>query len=413
MLRVRPSRSAGFSLVELLVALVFISFLMAGMLRIYGSAIQGFAAANESVKAQRDNRASMQQIEDDLSAAGFQFPNATVGVTINTDTTAGQNPVMLFPGKTMVVKDVDQAAPTAAPTNETLTFDELQYITDVPLPVTAHLTAVPALGATSIDIAFTQGSFADLQPGDMLVLLDAQSRRDYDKALVGTGLPTGTAGTLPLGSASAGNPNSGSVSSTGGGGLNFPDQHLVNAEIYFIRPNQVIRYTLMPLALDPANTNATVACLVRDQAVYPADGSRIVWPASTASGAGLVTGAGSPVTRTVVAENVSGLRFDISADRGATWLRGASWPATSTALDAALATQAAANPGLNYATTTQGAGVLASWYRYAPVLFRADITTRTVLKRSDYSATANTAAYRTRTQTLLVQPRNFGLDILP
>ncbi|HTL99216.1 MAG TPA: prepilin-type N-terminal cleavage/methylation domain-containing protein, partial [Holophagaceae bacterium] len=65
--KTRRPRIAGFSMVELLVALVFISLLMAGMLRIYGSAIQGFSAANESVKAQRDNRVAMQGIEDDLS----------------------------------------------------------------------------------------------------------------------------------------------------------------------------------------------------------------------------------------------------------------------------------------------------------------------------------------------------------
>ena len=56
MIRTDRTRTHGFSLVELLIALVFISFLMAGMLRIYGSAIQGFVAANETVKAQRDNR---------------------------------------------------------------------------------------------------------------------------------------------------------------------------------------------------------------------------------------------------------------------------------------------------------------------------------------------------------------------
>ena len=395
---------AGFSLVELLVALVFISFLMAGMLRIYGSAISGFSAANESVKAQRDNRVALQGLSDDLSQAGYQFPYVTSGVPLSL-TSGSQNPLMLTPGKTITVQDVDPATPSATPTNETLTYDELQFTTDVPLPVSAHLTAVPtSFGA--VDVAFTQGSFADLKAGDMIVLLDAQLREAYDSAVVDASLPTsGTAGTLPLSSGSAQNANSGGFGGGGGGITRL--NHAINTDILFIRPSQVIRYGLMPLFLDPANSAATVSCLVRDQMAYPAGGALITWPASNATAAQL---AAAGVTRTIVAENVTGLRFDLSADQGTTWVRGADWSTTLTNINNALSTMAAANPGQGYATSAQDPSKQ-EWYRYAPMIFRVDITTRTVLKRADYSATANTAAYRTRTQTLLVQPRNFGLGL--
>ena len=397
-----PSRIAGFSLVELLIALVFISLLMAGMLRIYGSAIQGFSAANESVKAQRDNRVAMQGLEDDLSQAGYQFPYVTSAVILNLNS-GGQNPLMLLPSQTITVKDVNPA--DFSVTSETLTFDELQFTTDQPLSVAAHLTAVPTTSG-SVDLAFTEGSFADLQAGDMIVLLDAQLREAYDNAVVGTGLPTsGTTGTLPLSSTSTQNANTGGVGG-GSGGLTRLD-HSINTDVIFIRPAQVVRYTLLPLALDPANSTATVSCLVRDQKAYPTDGSLIAWPASTATAAQL-TAAG--VTRTIVAENVTTIRFDLSADQGATWTRGASWSATLTNLNSALSTLSSNNTGQGYASSAQDASK-PEWYRYAPMLFRVDITTRTALKRTDYSSTANTAAYRTRTQTLLIQPRNFGLDI--
>jgi len=402
--KTRRPRIAGFSMVELLVALVFISLLMAGMLRIYGSAIQGFSAANESVKAQRDNRVAMQGIEDDLSQVGYQFPYVTSATALNINT-GGQNPMMLLPGQTITVKDVNQADATAAPTSETITFDELQITTDQPLSVAAHLTAVPT-SSGAVDLEFTEGSFADLQAGDMIVLLDAQLRDAYDSAVVASTVPTsGTSGTLPLSSASTQNANSGGFGG-GGGGLTRLD-HAINADIIFIRPAQVIRYTLLPLALDPANSAATVACLVRDQKAYPSDGSLIAWPASTATAAQL-TAAG--VTRTLVAENVTALRFDISADQGTTWNRAASWSATLTNLNTALGTLSTNNPGQGYVSSAQDSSK-PEWYRYAPMLFRVDITTRTALKRVDFSSTANTSSYRTRTQTLLVQPRNFGLGI--
>ena len=113
-----------------------------------------------------------------------------------------------------------------------------------------------------------------------------------------------------------------------------------------------------------------------------------------------------------MAQNVTGLRFDMSLDQGATWTRGADWSTTQSNLNAKLSTLASSpsNTGIGYAsTTTDPTNPL--WYRGAPLLFRADVTTRTVLKRADFSATVNTASYRTRTQTFLVQPRNFGLGI--
>lgn len=395
------ARSEGFSLIELLIALVFISFLMAGMLRIYGSAIQGFSAANESVKAQRDNRASMESLEDDISQAGFVFPNATNPIPFSVDSTSGQNPLMILPSQTLTVRMPDPSNPFALQPVETITYDELQFTTDQPLPLYAHLTALPTSNG-AVTVQFTQGGFADLRGGDMIVMLDGPGRQQMDVAAVDPSVPaSGTAGTIPLSGASGQVATTGGFGSGGGGLLRL--QHPVGSEMMFIRPGQVIRYAILPLTLDPSNAAATVPCLVRDQAPYPTNGLRIVWPA-----AGAVLPAG--YSRTVVAENVTGLRFDISVDQGKTWTRGANWAATVTNLDAALAALAAANPQAGYATAADNPSAPA-WYRKAPVLFRADVTTRTVLKRTDYSATANTAAYRTRTQTLLLQPRNFGLGI--
>lgn len=398
----RSIRTRGFSLVELLIALVFISFLMAGMLRIYGSAIQGFAAANESAKAQRDNRWAQENLTDDLETAGYFFfyagRPAVSGISVSS---GSQNPLMLFPGKTITNKVADPANPSATPANETITFDELQFLRDDILPITAQLSAQPT-DSGSIGVTLTNGDLSQVKAGDFAVLMDAAP---YQMVLISAAPGSGTTGTVSLSTAAVQDPSTGAVISSSV--LNLA--HQPGADVIFIRAYQVVRYTVMPLSLDPSNSNATVPCMVRDEAPYPSGGSLISWPASTATAAQL---AAASVTRTVVSQNVTGLRFDMSLDQGATWTRGADWSATQTNLNSQLSSLASAsgNSGLGYATTTADP-TNPLWYRNAPLLFRADVTTRTVLKRANFSTVANTAAYRTRTQTFLVQPRNFGLGI--
>ncbi|HET6329536.1 MAG TPA: hypothetical protein VFF76_01995 [Holophagaceae bacterium] len=398
----RHARPLGFSLVELLIALVFVSFLMAGMLRIYGSAIQGFAAANESAKAQRDNRWAQENLSDDLQAAGYFFfyagRPAVSGISVSS---GSQNPLMLFPGQTITNKAADPANPSASPTSETITFDELQFLRDDILPVTAQLSAQP-VGSGSISVTLSNGDLSQVKAGDFAVLMDAAP---YQMVLISAAPGSGTTGTVPLSTAAVQDPNTGAVISSSVLSLS----HQAGVDVVFVRTYQVVRYTVMPLSLDPSNTAATVPCMVRDEATYPGSGALIAWPAPTATAAQL---AAANVTRTVIAENVTGLRFDMSLDQGATWTRGADWTTTQANLNAKLSALASApgNAGVGYATTTTDP-INPLWYRNAPLLFRADVTTRTVLKRTDYSATANVAAYRSRTQTFLVQPRNFGLGI--
>lgn len=401
-MRTHASRPrAGFSLVELLVALVFISLLMAGMLRIYGSAIQGFAAANETIKAQRDNRWALDGLQDDLQAAGYFFPIRTVIGGIDNVNSGNQNPVMILPNQTITNKFIaDPNNPSATPTNETITFDEFQYLTDQVLPITATLSSSP-VDATHISVTATIGDLSQLQTGDFAVILDPA----YETVVIGGGPYSGTSGSLTLNASGVQDPTTGAF--LGGFGTLRSTLHQPGADVVFIRPYQVVRYTLMPMNLDPANPAATVPCLVRDQAPYPAGGARIAWPAATANAATL---AAAGVVRTVVAENVTGLRFDMSANQGQAWTRGASWSTTQAALNAQLASMAAANPGVGYATSTQDPSN-PLWYRSAPVLIRADLTTRTLIRRTDYANAPNTLAYRTRTQTILLQPRNFGLGL--
>lgn len=398
--------SSGFSLVELLVALVFISLLMAGMLRVYGSAIQGFATANETIKAQRDNRWAIQAVQDDLQAAGYYFPVRPVAGGINNVNSGSQNPLMVLPGQTVTNKFIaDPNNPAATPANETITFDELQFVTDQLLPISAQLSAATT-APDSITVTASLGNLSQIQAGDFAVILDPA----YEVVTVGAGSYSGSTATITLNATSVQDPTSGAF--LGSFGALKTLTHQVGAEVLFIRPQQVVRYTIMPLALDPSNAAVTVPCLVRDQTAYPPGGALIAWPAATASQTALATAGpgGGPVVRTVVAENVTGLRFDLSANQGQTWARAATWAATLTNLNGQLAALASANPGVGYATSAQDPSN-PLWYRSAPLLIRADLTTRTLVRRAEYAAAANTLAYRTRTQVLLVQPRNFGFGL--
>ena len=391
----------GFSLVELLIALMFISFLMAGMLRIYGSAIQTFSATNETAKAQRDNRWAVENLSDDLETAGYFFyfggrPNVS-GISVSS---GSQNPLMLFPDQTITNKFIaDPTNPSATPVNETLTFDELQFLRDEVLPISAQLTAQP-LSPSSISVSLSNGDLSLIRAGDFAVLMDAAP---YQMIMINAAPGSGTSGTVSLSTASVQDQTTGATITSGILSL----FHQPGVDVSFVRPYQVVRYTLLPLNLDPSNSNATVPCLVRDETNYPASGALIAWPAATATAAQLTA---ANVTRTIVAQNVTSLRFDMSLDQGATWTRGNSWSTTQSNINAKLGSLASTYPGIPYATTTTDP-TSPLWYSKAPLLFRADVTTRTVLKRADFAATVNTSAFRTRTQTVLIQPRNFGLGI--
>lgn len=69
--RIFPSRNAGFSLVELLVAMVFTALLMAGMAKVFQASLGTFYTAGEKMSSARRNRLSLDILYDDLNTAGM------------------------------------------------------------------------------------------------------------------------------------------------------------------------------------------------------------------------------------------------------------------------------------------------------------------------------------------------------
>ena len=62
---------AGFSLVELLVAVLFIGILMAGMANVFKSSVNTMATSSEGISSNRRNRMSIDLLYDDLNIAGL------------------------------------------------------------------------------------------------------------------------------------------------------------------------------------------------------------------------------------------------------------------------------------------------------------------------------------------------------
>lgn len=395
----------GFSLVEMLVALVFVSVLMAGMLRIYGSAMSSIATTTEAMAANRTKRWAITAIEDDFQSAGYFYyaPYRTLPGYVSVNIASGQNALMILPNQSASYYTVDAA--TGLLVLEKVWYDEVQFLEDQPLQVRAQLSSTTT-ASNVLPLTVTSGSLSDVLPGDYVFVLD----EIYELCKV---LSVGSS-SVTLDTSAAAMQDLADGSGTGAtAGLKVLT-HYAGATVAFVRPLQVVRYAVMPLALDPSNTSSQIPCLVRDQTAYPSSGSRISWPAANATVAGY--------TRTVIAENVSGqpfttgttptlpnqygFRTDISLDNGSTWHRtgAADWPAVAANLTTWLATNGTAP----YTSITDPAYPI--WYRNVPALFRLDVTTRTALKRADPNAPTS-RVYTYRSQTLLCQPRNFSLGL--
>ncbi|HJW72678.1 MAG TPA: hypothetical protein VJ486_07445 [Geothrix sp.] len=373
---------SGFSLVELLVALVFTALLMAGMAGVFQSSVRTFAAVNETMGAQRTNRWALDQVSDDISQAGLIFPDRPLPAMVMT---GAESLFSITPDAPVVgVTRVSDTNPSSTE-SETILADVFQYFTDVPLPIsgtwavdTAGDAALPPDRAT---INFNPGSnFTDLQADDVMIILDSGENGKWESPLItGPSNPV-VWDTNPVSIANF------TLASIAGG---IAHAHNQGVPVYFIRPAQLVRYSVQAVSLDPANVGVKLPCLVRQQANYPTGGN-VAW---------------ANVSSQIVAENVQGFRVDVSFDGGKTWARTTGSPSTWGAIQANANAQLAAVglPGLNSITDSANP----DWFRSIGCIMRVDITTRAPIRRDDYSATPGARAYRTRTQTLMISPRNF------
>jgi Tfp pilus assembly protein PilW len=286
----------GFSMVEMLVALVFTSLLMVGMAGVFKGSIRAFTTINETLGAQRTNRWAVEQVMDDISQAGFLFPDRALPTSV---LAAAESLFSITPNVAVTgAVRISDTSPTAT-VAENLTADVLEFFSDVPLPVagtwavdtTAGGMSGGVIGAapTSASINYTRGAYTDLQAGDVMVILDSGENGAWEHPVIaGAANPVVfETSAVNLAKYTSANINAGIANS-----------HVAGVPVFFIRPNQLTRYSVQAVALDPANSSVKLPALVRQQTAYPASGT-VDW---------------TTVPAQLVAENVQGLRVDISFD---------------------------------------------------------------------------------------------------
>ena len=377
------TQAHGFSLVEMMVALVFISILMAGMFNVFASTTSAFVTQTESMAVQRKARWGLSLLQDEVLEVGYLMPvrvpdGLLAGATV-------QPPLLM-----------QQTAYT--PPGGSTPVDEFQMVYDIPLDVQGTATAAVAIGNTAMALHVPSGS-GSIQAGDMLFVQDSA----WELLTVKSAPGTGTEITVNI----EGDPTK-LLDPKYGTPLNpmvhasFEKIHLVGAPITVIRPLQIVRYAVVPRLLDPSNSANLTPCLVRQTQALAGNAGSIWAPALTTKAD----------NEQVLLENVVGFTMDWSLDGGKTWLRaggaGNTWASISAALDTKL--KASTSP-----LVQQAGGAFnpsnPMWMNFAPLLIRIDLTTRSEIQRSEFSAASATPtlAYRTRTETMFLSPRNFAL----
>ena len=390
----RRHEAQGFSMVEMLIALLFTGFLMAGMAKVFKSSVMTYTAVNETMGTQRTNRWALDQISDDISQAGFVFPERALPNFI----LAATEPLFsVTPAVTVAnVTRISDTNPTGTET-ETVRTDVLQFFTDVPLAVNgswASATAgndanpggAPTAAPTSVVVTLAQGAATDLRNGDVMIILDSGETGKWEHPVIASSTGSSSTATIALQTDLVQLANYTSTPINGGIALS----HLGGVPVFFVRPAQLVRYSVQAIALNPSNASVLLPCLIRQQANYPTTGT-VNWATAATQ---------------IVAENVEGFVVDLSFDGGTTWSRPTTGTPTWAAMQANANTQltTAGLPGMQSITDAANP----DWYRNINCLIRVDITTRAPIRREEYSATAGARAYRTRTQTLMISPRNFG-----
>lgn len=384
--------SLGFSLVELMVALVFTMVLMAGMSAVFKASLTTFATTGEKLASLRRNRMALDMVYDDLNNAGMYLTDLS-----NPPAVSSGNEAFYFLPDPTKIPGVTQGA------------DELYFYMDEPLPFEGTLRATQARTASSlvatgaaIDPAkdFTYDIECDQQATNAKLVKKGQVIIFKDFWELGyinnDPSPTGSRVTVTVGA----DPNA-AINGSGLSGLPNKFQHIVQSGavngtgIVFIRPRQMVRYSIQTLNLDPASKLASTLCLVRDQGTYSTSGFT---PDPVAT------------PQQIITENVVGFRVYLSADSGRNWVGGpdyTSWAAPSKGVKAALEAQLQ-NFGRNGYTSI---GTNLNWFRSIPVLVRVDVTTRTAVKRSEYSQAGDTLEYKQQVKSVVMVPRHFGLAL--
>nr|WP_320131590.1 hypothetical protein [uncultured Holophaga sp.] len=418
-LRSRKDREGrGFSLVELLVALVFTMLLMAGMASVFRASINNFSISGEKLSAARRNRMSVDMLVDDLNSAGMLLTSLSdysgMDGTLTLNTTN--------PGFCIVPNVAYASTDVASPNNVS---DQLFLYYDDPLPFEGVVNSGGSSTSQAVDAVYTTGSTY------VVALQDSQQA-----AQVATAFSQATTASplVLVRRADAAHPKAIASLTTTGSQVNLSlDTSLTSvgstsetaipsgSQTLFVRPGRYVRYSIQGRALDPANPTQAVPCLVRDEWTYSSVASSTTLP--------------TPDVTAILSENVVGFQVMVSPDGGATWMND-----PNDATQRSGAAPSASTPGLSHTKWTTWAeirnllnassaittrpspnNVISDdkfWFKDIPMLVRIDVATRVAVPRAEYlqnvpSTIINGTGgvpYKITTQSLVIVPRHFGLS---
>lgn len=379
-----PRTTRGMSLLEVLVALFFTAVLMAGMGKIYQSSLSLFKTTSERIGMARKGRVALDILSDDLDRAGMYLADLSGYPQGLSDQ---------FPGFFILPNSVVDLAD-----GSTHYADELYFYLDDALPFQGTLNTYSGINNQGQAIADQTAFTAATVPTYDVTLTDPAFTSWVTN---GVNFMMGDSAGAPAMTAT-------NITVTGGANITFQADiskspnagvskasHQPGTVIFFLRPAQMVRYYVGKQALDPSDPTALTPCLMRDQGAYN-------------------PGAFNATRTDIVAEDVLKLKVYLSADGGQTWA-GSALADTTNGFSAGWINGIV--PALNNQLSTYGQSDIKDiktdnhWYRKVPTLVRLDVTTRTAVKRADYSATPSTsAAYATQVRSLIVVPRHFGLS---
>ena len=289
----------GFSMVELLVALLFTAILMAGLATVFRASLGTFVASSEKLSSARRNRMAGDMIFDDLNAAGMlptslkAYPAGALSAT---------NPgFQVIPNVPYVGTDV--LGPNDVGDQLFLYFDELLPFEGTITTDAIGSSSAVATGASINSLVFSL-SFQDSQQADAVLQAQAETPLVPLKLI-----PRASAGTAL---------DVASISRNGGRALTLvptpmismgPEQIPALSTVLLAKPGRYVRYSIQPRNLDPdpANAGISTPCLIRDEVAY-------------ALVSGSPTPFAAPLSTSIVAENVIGFQVMLSPDGGQTWI---------------------------------------------------------------------------------------------
>jgi len=391
-------------MVEMLVALFFVSILMAGLAKVFRSGVKTYVSGSEKVGAMRRSRMSLDLLQEELNAAG-QFLIALGGgypplqedgfqVLPQVDYTDGG-----LDAKGHAIKlDVDLDDP------EDRFSAEVTMVLDEVLPMEGQIIGLGSGGTTTqtqmvaagTDVTAASDSFKVkfAQPLQATHLQEAFRsgaelfaifRNGYECKALTAGAASGATATLTLSptiAAADGTP-------TGSSGMLFQNMQKNDDRVLFIQRLSRISYGIQPMKLDPSGDKAT-PCLVRRD---------------------LGTG-----VATLVAENVINLGVDLSVDGGQTWLesRTAGYRGGDRTAQVGVwtgkfkADLQGRLPAGSQALQRMQANPF-HWFRELPVMVRLRVKTRTAMSREEHSSTLGQRRYHVQEQAVILNPKHFGL----